>query len=99
MDLATRVRVCRTMVPELSARELAALAELPPPTVSNIERSDDARPGDRIAAKTIVALARVLGTTAEWLMTGEGDAPTAADVTAAIEAARASRSTPTAPAA
>lgn len=81
------------MVPGLSARELGALAGLPSPTVSNIERADPARPGERVAAKTLVALARVLGTTVEWLVDGTGEAPDPADVNASVSRARVTTTT------
>lgn len=93
MDLAARLRACRTMVPGLSARELGALADLPSPTVSNIERADPARPNEKIAARTLLALARVLGTTVEYLVDGEGETPDPAEVNAAVARARAGKPT------
>jgi transcriptional regulator with XRE-family HTH domain len=95
MDLASRLRAVRTsVVPPLSARELAGLAGVSPPVVSNLERVDADRPGEKVAARTVVALARVLGTSAEYLVDGEGDAPDPADVNAAVAKARAAKSNP-----
>lgn len=67
--------------------ELGGLAGLSPALVGMIERGDRAN----IAAATAVALARVLGTTAEYLVTGDGDPPPDAAVRAAVESARAER--------
>lgn len=69
----------------LSAAELGTLARLQSPAhVRLIERGE--RSG--VAATTATALARVLGTSAEYLVDGEGAPPAEADVRAAVERAR-----------
>lgn len=70
----------------LKATELGELAGLNSPAhVGLIERGG--RPN--VAATTAVELARVLGTTAEYLTTGRGTPPTENEVHAAVELARA----------
>lgn len=86
MDLASRMKTCRSMVPGLSARALSVLAGLSPPTVASIESG---KRGEAIEARTLVALAAVLGTTTEYLLDGTGDAPSERRVRAAVERARA----------
>lgn len=71
----------------LDRSELSELAGLSFSLVGMIERGDRTN----IAAATAIALARVLGTTAEHLITGDGDPPTPAAVRAAVESARAER--------
>ena len=82
-----RLRQARELVPNLSARSLAELANLTQSQVAQIERGDIERP----RADTIVPLSTVLGVTTDWLLKGEGDPPTAEQVTAAVEKARADR--------
>ncbi len=41
------------------------------------------------SSESVVALARATGVSLDWLLTGEGKEPTANDVRAAVEAARA----------
>ena len=84
MTLARRVKVCREFVVGLSARGLSELAGLSPTLVSYLERGER----ESVEARTLVALATVLGTSAEWLLTGLGDAPTERRVRAAVERAR-----------
>jgi len=92
MDLSDRLRALR-LESGLSAAQLSELAGLSPAHVSIIERGE--RPN--VAATTATALARVLGTCAEYLVDGVGDAPTADAVRAAVERARAGREQETAP--
>lgn len=69
----------------LKATELGELAGLGSPAhVGLIERGG--RPN--VAATTAVELARVLGTTAEYLITGRGMPPSEEEVRAAVDAAR-----------
>ena len=60
------------------------MAGLSPALVGMIERGDRTN----IAAATAIALARTLGTTAEYLITGDGEPPSDADARAAAERAR-----------
>lgn len=69
----------------LERSELGELAGLSPALVGMIERGDRTN----IAATTATSLARVLGTRAEYLVDGEGDPPTDADVREAVARARA----------
>lgn len=73
------------MVPGLSARELSRVAGLSPPVVANLERDD----GKGCEARTLVSIASVLGTTAEYLLDGEGESPCPAAVNEAYARARA----------
>jgi hypothetical protein len=54
------------------------------------KREEDGAPL-RPAATTVVGLARVLGTTVEYLLDGKGKSPTKKQVAAAVAAARATR--------
>lgn len=82
-----RLRAARELVglKELSARELDRLAGLHQGHVWAIETGH--RPS--IESDTAIALARVLGVTLDWLLTGQGDEPIADDVIASVERARA----------
>lgn len=74
-----------SFVPDLDMQSVDRLAGLKSPGhTAQIVRGDKPSP----AAATIVALARVLGTSAEWLVSG-GDAPSERRVRAAVKAARA----------
>lgn len=87
--ISSRLAALRTLA-GLKATELGDLAGLSSPAhVGMIERGD--RPN--ISAMTAVALARTLGTSAEYLVEGTGEPPTHAEVLAAVARAR----TPSAP--
>lgn len=74
-----------SFVPDLDMQSVDRLAGLRSPGhTAQIVRGDKPQP----AAATIVALARVLGASAEWLVEG-GDAPSERRVRAAVKAARA----------
>ena len=74
----------------LSLTELGELARLKSPShIGMIERGQ--RP--HIEAATAVAICRVLGCSVEWLVLGEGDAPSPDSVRAAVERARAEQPT------
>lgn len=45
--------------------------------------------GSRVSARTIVSLARVFGVSVNWLLDGDGDAPTGPELKAAVAVARA----------
>ncbi len=79
--LAGRLRRARELS-GLSARALSRLAGLSAAHVSLIE---DARPN--LEAQTAAKLARVLGVTMEWLVSGTGAEPSAARVSDAVSAA------------
>lgn len=88
-DRLTRLRT----VAQLSARGLAQLAEIAPSHVSLIEKTEGE---SRVAIRTVEKLARVLGTTLDWLYSGRGVAPTDDDVVAAVsKAGRAAKRTGT----
>lgn len=79
-----RIRELRELA-GLSAKGLDSLAGLTPGHTRLIET----RARDKVSAHSIVAIARVLGTNAEWLIAGDDDArPTARKIRAAVEAAR-----------
>jgi transcriptional regulator with XRE-family HTH domain len=83
-SLGSRVRYLRQLG-GISASDLAHLAALKSRThVGLIENGTRQTP----SGETVVAIARVLGTSAEWLITGEGDGPTEDDVRAAIARTR-----------
>jgi len=69
----------------LSASELGLMAGLSHAIVGLLERDDRPNPG----ALTVLKLARVLGTTVEYLLEGVGGEPTKEKVLEAVEAARA----------
>lgn len=71
----------------ISARDLDRLAQLAEGHTRMIETGK--RP--RLEIDTVTGLASALGCALAWLVTGEGDAPDAATVRAAIAAARARR--------
>lgn len=83
-SLATRLSAERAKS-GLTQTDLASLAGLKTPShVGMIERGERAD----IAATTATALARVLATTAEYLVDGIGDPPTTAEVLDAVARAR-----------
>lgn len=67
----------------ISARELARVAGLSETHVSQIETTL----GAGVNAKTLAPLARALGTSIDWLVSGEGAEPSQEDVRAAVERA------------
>lgn len=72
------------MAPRLSARELDRLAGKREGHASIIEANPLADP----QGSTLSAYARVLGCTLDWLIDGKGEAPSSADVHAAVERSR-----------
>jgi transcriptional regulator with XRE-family HTH domain len=83
-SLASRLSAIRSRA-GLTQADLAALAGLKNPShVGMIERGERSD----IAATTATALARTLGTTAEYLVDGEGDAPLDDALRAAVARAR-----------
>jgi len=69
----------------LSSAELARLAGLKGPShIGMIERGERSE----ISGSTAVEIARVLGTTAEYLIAGRGAPPSEEEVRAAVDAAR-----------
>lgn len=70
----------------LSARGLSALAGLAPSHVNLIETRVE-----NVGAQTVASLARVLGVTTDWLITGKGEPPTEESVRAAVKRAKRSR--------
>lgn len=90
MTLAERLRLLCSLVPGLSLRELAGLIGVSPAYPSLI--ASGARPNIRtdIAAN----LARVFGTTTDFVVSGIGDPPSAEHALAAVEEARAAKSAP-----
>jgi len=82
--LAERLRVLREYT-GLSARAISDLAGLTCTThLTKIESGDRVNP----TGETLVLIARVFGTTVEWLVTGDGEAPSRLDVCTAVEAAQ-----------
>jgi transcriptional regulator with XRE-family HTH domain len=69
----------------LTPKQLSILAGLSKTLVRTLEEKDRPSP----AATTAVKLARTLGTTAEWLVEGDGPGPTPAGVREAVARARA----------
>ncbi len=67
-------------IAEISASELARLANMQRTHVSLIERSEAAG----VQARTLAELSRVLGVTLDWLYLGKGEAPSGAVVRAAV---------------
>ena len=87
MSLSEHVRMARALS-GISARELDRLANLAEGHTSLIENGS--RPN--VEARTAAAIAQVLGVSLDWLVSGEGKAPTERGVKAAVEAARAKSS-------
>lgn len=69
----------------LDRSEMSALATLTQCHVGMIIRGDVKEP----SAATLIKIAHTFGTSLEWLMTGEGEAPTRQSVLLAIRAATA----------
>ena len=86
MTLAGRLARLRGVVsPEMSARELARLAELSPSMVSFIESGSIRNP----KLGTLRGIAGVLGCSLDWLSAGDGNEPSSRAVNEAVRAARA----------
>lgn len=81
--LASRLQTLREYS-GMSARVLSELAGLRPSHFTLLESGERPHP----SAETVVRIARILGTSVEWLVTGEGRAPTQREVYAATSAAR-----------
>jgi transcriptional regulator with XRE-family HTH domain len=84
--VAERLKWARELIDDLGQRELDRLSGLGMGHVSMIESGR--RPN--IEGATAVKLARVLGVSVDWLLTGEGDEPTTDQVRASVERARGS---------
>jgi len=69
---------------ELSARELCRLAAISEGHVALIE-SGHVR---HVGGDTVLKIARVLGTSADWLLSGEGREPSDSAIRSAVAAAR-----------
>lgn len=69
MDVADRVRAARDLH-GWSMSELARRAKLKPQTISRIERGESTE--DKLAARTVVAIAVATGVAIRWIVTGEG---------------------------
>jgi transcriptional regulator with XRE-family HTH domain len=69
----------------ISARDLDRLAGITEGHTSLIE----AVLGEQVSAQTLAPIARVLGTTLDWLVTGEGAEPSREAVRSAVDSARA----------
>lgn len=83
MSVVERLKQARTMA-GLTGSELGKLAGLSGGVVSMIESGNRKDP----SGSTVAALARVLGVTADWLLTGSEPDPTEEQVKAAVTAAR-----------
>lgn len=86
-----RLRKLQT-VGRISGRKLARLVGWNETALSAAESSGVI--GADMSAARVLALAKVLGTTVEWLVLGEGSAPTDAEVRAAVARAEANPVTP-----
>lgn len=82
--LGTRLHTLRSLVPDLSQRELARLAKVSKAYPAHIEGGLVKDIGTDIASR----LSGVLGCTTEYLLLGSGDAPTEESVRAAVAAAQ-----------
>lgn len=86
MNSGERLRQLRTLVDDLSARELSQLAGVSDGLVALIES------GVReIGGRSAVGLSRVLGVSLDWLLVGSGEAPPEDAVREAVAAAREQR--------
>jgi len=83
LGIGERVRFARKQV-GLGSRDLDRLAGLSLNHTANLER----RPGG-IDGVVAVRIARVLGSTVEWLVTGEGAPPSPSVTRATVDAPRA----------
>ena len=79
-----RLRHARELAERLSARELDRLANRTEGHANLIEVDPEARP----RVDVLTSYADVLGISLDWLVRGQGEAPRAEDVRAAVERAR-----------
>lgn len=86
-SVGSRVRLLRLKADDLSQNELNDLIGLSRSYISKIE--DSSR--ENLTITTILGLQRVLGASADWIISGVGDAPTDAKLFASVKAARAQR--------
>lgn len=70
-EIGRRLREAR-LAAGLTQMQLHALSDLEQATISKYERGDVEEP----SAPKIAALARALGVSMEWIVTGAGDGPT-----------------------
>lgn len=73
--LGTRIRSARDAM-KLTQEQLAHQSGLTGMTVSNIERAGDAA---KPRPQTLLSIARVLGVSVDWLLTGEGQGPASSE--------------------
>ena len=85
MTIGERLRLLVALVPGLSLRELAGLIGVSPAYPSLIASGVRGNISTNIARD----IARVFGTTTDFIVSGIGIAPTAAEAMQAVEAARA----------
>ncbi len=83
MSVVERLRKARGLA-GLTGSELGTLAGLSKGTVSMIESGNREDP----SGSTVAALARVLGVSADWLLSGTEPEPSEEQVKAAVAAAR-----------
>lgn len=84
MTLGARLKQARNLT-KVAAADLGTWAGLSRGTVGMIENGSRPDP----SGTTVAKLATALGTTTDWLLTGEGDGPTREQVTEATEQAKA----------
>jgi transcriptional regulator with XRE-family HTH domain len=84
MTFAERLKFARLLT-GLSARRLAELAGVSPGYPGHLESGRRQNP----PSAALSDIARVLGTTMDWLLNGAGAAPTEAEANAAVAAAEA----------
>lgn len=82
--IGERVRQARRLVEGLTAAELSSLIGVSAGYIALLEAGTRSNPGSDIVTR----LARVLGCSAGWLLTGEGQAPEAPEVRVAVARAR-----------
>lgn len=94
-DLSTDLERLKALVSwgQTTPAELSRLAGLAPPHLGMVLRGDI----KSLSAETARKVAATAGCTLGWLMAGEGEAPAAADVLAAVERARAAQAAADAP--
>lgn len=85
-EAGVRLRLLRLKA-GITGHEIERLTDMQRGHVAVLE----SRPNARTPATTLLPLARLLGTTVAWLVSGEGVEPTRAQILDAIAAARAAR--------
>jgi transcriptional regulator with XRE-family HTH domain len=83
MTFPERLRMARELG-DLASYELAELAGVSGGYPGHLEKGRRKNPGSDVASK----IARALGVSLDWLLRGEGPAPTKAQVQAAVAVAR-----------